>query len=83
MKKLNLKKNGNFSLVSHAYVLYGRKGGDKCYIHLETPTCYMVEGVNWKDVLLLVRGKLSWKEFISIIEYQYRVQEEFEEYYSL
>ena len=83
MKKLNIKENGNFSVVSHKYVLYGRKDGDKCYIHLETPTCYMIEGVEWKDVLKLARGKTSWKQFISIIAYQYRVQEEFEDYYNL
>ena len=80
MKKLNIKENGNFNVVSHTYVLYGRKYGDRCYIHLETPTCYTIAGVEWKDVILLVREKISWKEFISIIAYQYSVQEK-EEYW--
>ena len=82
-KKLNIKKNGNFSVVSHKYVLYGRKCGDKCYIHLETPTCYMVEGVEWKDVIKLIRGKTSWKQFAGIVSYENNMQTQFEEYYSL
>ena len=85
MKKLNIKENGNFNVISHAYVLYGNKQGDACYIHFEgkTKTCYMISSFPWADVLKLVREKISWKEFVAIIEYENRMQEEFQEYYSL
>ena len=81
MKKLNLKKNGNFSVVSHTYILYGHKYGNTCYIHLETPTCYMISSFPWGDVLKLIRDKLSWKEFAGIVSYEQSRQEE--EYYNL
>ena len=83
MKKLNIKKNGNFSVVSHKYILYGSKHGDTAYVHLETPTCYMVDGIKWWDVIALVKGRISWKEFISIVAYWNDMQEQFEEYYTL
>ena len=85
MKKLNIKENGNFNVVSHAYILYGYKQGKTCYIHFEgkTGTCYMLSSFPWADVLSLVRGKTSWKEFAGIVEYENNMQEEFQEYYNL
>ena len=85
MKKLNLKKNGNFSVVSHNHILYGYKQGNTCYIHYEekTGTCYMLSSFPWADVLKLIRGKVSWKEFAGIVEYENNMQEEFQEYYNL
>ena len=85
MKKLNIKKNGNFSVISHAYVLYGNKRGNACYIHFEekSGTCYMVEGVEWKDVLRLIREKISWKQFAGIVSYENSMQTQFEDYYNL
>lgn len=85
MKKLNIKENGNFNVVSHAYILYGYKQGNTCYIHFEgkTGTCYMLSSFPWADVLNLVRGKTSWKEFTGIVEYENNMQKEFQEYYNL
>ena len=85
MKKLNIKKNGNFSVVSHRYVLYGRKLLNSAYVHVEDAygTTYMVDDIDWKDIILLVRDKISWKEFISIIAYWNDIQEQFEDYYNL
>ena len=85
MKKLNIKKNGNFSVVSHRYVLYGCKHGNRAYVHMEDTngTTYMVDDVLWWNILALVRERISWKEFISIIEYWNDMQEQFEDYYNL
>ena len=78
MKKLNLKKNGNFSVVSHVYVLYGRKHGDSAYVHLEDKygTAYMVDNIDWKEIILLVREKISWEVFFLNIMYWYGIKEE-------
>lgn len=83
MKKLNIKGNGNFSVVSHKYVLYGRKNkNNKTYVHFELPdgTTYMVDDIDWKHVINLVREKISWRDFFSIVEYWWNIREE-EEYF--
>ena len=79
MKKLILNENnGNFSVVSHVYVLYGRKHGKSAYVHCEdrNGTTYMVDDIEWKDIIALVREKISWEEFLLNIMYWYNVQEE-------
>ena len=83
MKKLNLKKNGNFSVVSHKYVLYGRKHGDTAYVHMEDAhgTTYMVDGVEWRYILRLVRDKISWEVFVSVVSYYWCSKQE--EYYNM
>ena len=85
MRKLNIKENGNFNVVSRKYVLYGYNQGNACYIHFEgeTGTCYMISSFPWADVLKLVREKITWKEFAGIVEYENNMQEEFQEYYNL
>ena len=43
----------------------------------------MVEGVEWKDVLRLIREKISWKQFAGIVSYENSMQTQFEDYYNL
>ena len=85
MKKLNIKENGNFKVISHNHVLYGCKQGNACYIHFEgkSGTCYMISSFPWADVLKLVREKISWKQFAGIVSYENNMQTQFEEYYNL
>ena len=85
MKKLNIKKNGNFSVVSHRYVLYGCKHGNRAYVHLEDTngTTYMVDYFHWEEILRLVRNRISWKDFIFNVMYWYNIEEQFEDYYNL
>ena len=85
MKKMNIKENGNFKVISHNHVLYGNKQGNYCYIHFEEKarTCYMISSFPWADVLRLVRGKINWKEFAWVVSYENSMQEEFQDYYNL
>ena len=84
MKKLNIEKNGNFSVVSHKYILYGCKHGERAYVHLENKyTTYMVDNFRWEEILRLVRNRISWKEFIVNVMYWHNIEEQFEDYYNL
>ena len=85
MKKLNIKENGNFNVVSHAYVLYGRKHGDRAFVHLECTngTTYRVDNFRWEEILRLVKDRVSWREFIFNVMYWYNIEEEFEDYYNI
>ena len=85
MKKLNIKENGNFNIISHAYVLYGCKHGNTAYVHMEDTngTTYMVDNFRWEEILRLVKNRISWKEFFSIVAYWYNIEEEFEDYYNI
>ena len=85
MRKLNIKENGNFKVISHNHVLYGNKKGNYCYIHFEEKSgaCYMLSSFPWVDVLKLVKGKTSWKDFTGIVSYENNMQTHFEDYYNL
>ena len=78
MKKMNMKDHGMFSVVSHTYVLYGHKYSPcYAYIHFEDSngTTYMVDGFPWRDVIALVRGRISWMTFGWRVAYDYYQQE--------
>ena len=85
MKKLNIKKNGDFNVVSHAYVLYGCKHGERAFVHLEdrNGTTYMVDNFSWEEILRLVKNRISWKDFLFSVIYWYNIEEQFEDYYNL
>lgn len=72
MKKLNLKANRDFSIESQSrrYVLIGRKHGDTAYVRLKDRLeglIYDTDDISWDDILLLVRGRISWKKFLDVI----------------
>lgn len=83
MKKLLFnEENGDFRVVSRRYILYGRIGGDDAYIHFEGAdrVCYMVHNFPTRDIMNLVRGKISWNQFACLVEHDYAQQEaEFQE----
>ena len=85
MKKLNIKENGNFNVVSHKYILYGYKHGERAFVHLEDSngTTYMVDNFRWEEIIRLVKNRISWKEFISNVMYWYNIEEHFEDHYNL
>ena len=67
MKKLNFE-DGDFSIVSHRYVLCGRKHGDTAYVRLKDTqegVIYEVDDISWKDILILRDG--TWKDFLDVI----------------
>ena len=66
MKKLNFE-DGDFSIVSHRYVLCGRKHGDTAYVRLKDTqegVIYEVDDINWDVIPLLVGGGITWKDFL-------------------
>ena len=76
------KENGDFKVLSKRYVLYGRIGGRTAYVHFENAdrVCYMVHDFPTRDIMNLVRGKISWNQFACLVEYDYAQQEaEFQE----
>ena len=72
--KLVKEKNNRFHIVSRPYVLYGNLGEKYSYIHFEdrSGTTYCVWAFPTADIMRLVRGKMSWKQFAGAVYYQKR-----------
>lgn len=72
------EKNNRFHIVSRSHELYGNLGENYSYIHFEdrSGTTYCVWTFPTADIMRLVRGKMSWKQFASVVYYEYYREEE-------
>lgn len=76
--KLIKEKNNRFHIISRPYVLCGNLGEKYSYIHFEgrSGTTYCVWAFPTADIMRLVRGKMSWKQFAGTVYSEYYREEE-------
>lgn len=76
--KLIKEKNNRFHIISRPYVLYGNLGENYSYIHFEdlSGTTYCVWTFPTADIMRLVHGKMSWKQFTEAVYDEYYREEE-------
>lgn len=68
--KMKRLENGYFIIKSRRYVLCGRKHGDTAYVRMKDEwqgIVYVVDGINWEDILRLVDDKITEGEFLDVI----------------
>ena len=72
-KKFAIKENGDFKVISKRYVLYGRISGRTAYVHFENAyhVAYEIHDFPTRDIMNLVRGKITWNQFACLVEQAY------------
>ena len=72
------EKNNRFHVISRPYELYGNLGEDYSYIHFEdrSGTTFCVGTFPTADIMRLVHGKMSWKQFAGAVYDEYYREEE-------
>ena len=72
------ERNNRFHIISRPYVLYGNLGENYSYIHFEdrSGTTYCVWTFPTAEIMRLVHGKMSWKQFTEAVYDEYYREEE-------